>query len=150
VRQAEQADSVRERYPELFDSSGEEEARWDVSLYDGLGTGMGTGSTEDDLALFPAAGGGAEEKVANIEVRSVDGYQGREKDAIVFSAVRSNRLGRVGFLKDWRRLNVALTRARNGIIVVGDSRTLRHEANWRAFIDWTKAEGVYVDRRRKE
>ena len=153
VRQAEQADSVRERYPELFDGSGEEEARWDVSLYDGLGTGMGTGSTDDDLSPFPAgagAGGGAEGKVANIEVRSVDGYQGREKDAIVFSAVRSNRLGRVGFLKDWRRLNVALTRARNGIIVVGDSRTLRHEANWRAFIDWTKAEGVYVDRRRKE
>lgn len=146
-RQAQQADSVRDRYPELFDDGGEDEALWDVSLYDGLGTGA---VDDKQHSRSPAASSASAsgEKVANIEVRSVDGYQGREKDAIVFSAVRSNRLGRVGFLKDWRRLNVALTRARNGIIVVGDSRTLRYEANWRAFIDWTKTEGVYINRRK--
>ena len=83
----------------------------------------------------------------NIEVRSVDGYQGREKVLIVFSAVRSNRLGRVGFLKDWRRLNVALTRARNGIIVVGDAQTLRYERNWRAFISWCQANRVFISKK---
>lgn len=79
-----------------------------------------------------------------LEVRSVDGYQGREKDLIIISAVRSNVAGNVGFLKDWRRLNVALTRARSGLIVVGDSKTLQHEKHWRSFVQWCKFEGCFV------
>ncbi len=59
-----------------------------------------------------------------IEVKTVDGYQGREKEVIVLSFVRSNRNGELGFLRDLRRLNVSLTRAKRKLIMVGDSSTL--------------------------
>jgi hypothetical protein len=52
------------------------------------------------------------------------------------SAVRSNKGGKVGFLGDWRRLNVAITRAKRGIIVFGDPRTLQHDKNWAAYLKW--------------
>jgi hypothetical protein len=99
-------------------------------------------SSEDDGNSSRLLGSNRTEQ---IEVRSVDGFQGREKELIIFSAVRSNRQGRVGFLKDWRRLNVAITRARSGLIVIGDSKTLRHDRHWSAFIDWCRQENVFID-----
>ncbi|KAL9612002.1 MAG: hypothetical protein Q9167_003368 [Letrouitia subvulpina] len=56
----------------------------------------------------------------NVELGTVDGFQGREKEAVVLSLVRSNEKGEVGFLGEERRLNVAMTRARRGLVVVGD------------------------------
>ncbi|MBI87702.1 MAG: hypothetical protein CMB67_01555 [Euryarchaeota archaeon] len=73
------------------------------------------------------------EQFQSVEVRTVDGYQGREKDVIIFSCVRSNIDGNVGFLSDRRRLNVALTRSRRGLIVIGDPDTLSHNQDWS---DW--------------
>lgn len=70
------------------------------------------------------------------EIASVDQYQGREKDLIIFSAVRSNRLGTVGFLADWRRLNVMLTRARRGVVIVGNSRTLKVDEHWEKWLNF--------------
>jgi superfamily I DNA and/or RNA helicase len=59
-----------------------------------------------------------------LEIDSVDGFQGREKEAVVVSLVRSNTENQIGFLADVRRMNVALTRARRKLLVIGDSATL--------------------------
>jgi superfamily I DNA and/or RNA helicase len=61
---------------------------------------------------------------AEIEIDSVDGFQGREKEAVIVSLVRSNPECEIGFLEDVRRMNVALTRARRKLIVIGDSATI--------------------------
>ena len=83
-------------------------------------------------------------KPAELEIQSVDAYQGREKELILMSAVRSNNKGKVGFLGDWRRLNVAITRAKRGLIVLGDPRTLRHDPHWGAYLKWVQKHGCVM------
>ena len=62
-----------------------------------------------------------------ISVNTVDGFQGQERDVIVLSLVRSNDEGQIGFLRDLRRMNVAITRARMKVIILGDRQTMtRH------------------------
>jgi hypothetical protein len=82
---------------------------------------------------------------AAIEVRTVDGFQGREKELILFSAVRANDARALGFTADARRLNVAITRARRGLIVLGHRRTLDADPNWAAWLRWVDAAGAAAD-----
>lgn len=68
-----------------------------------------------------------------VQVSSVDAFQGSEKEVIVLSMVRSNLRGDIGFVADWRRLNVAATRAKRLLVVVGNIVTLSQHALWRDF-----------------
>ena len=83
------------------------------------------------------------EKELKVEVNSVDGFQGREKEAIIISFVRSNDEGEIGFLKDLRRLNVAITRPRRKLICVGNSKTLSSHETYRKFIEYIKEKGRF-------
>ncbi|KAI6250287.1 DNA polymerase alpha-associated DNA helicase A [Erysiphe necator] len=71
-----------------------------------------------------------------IEMGSVDGFQGREKEAVIISLVRSNSKREVGFLGDKRRINVAMTRPKRLLTVIGDSETLRNDKFFQRWIDF--------------
>ena len=76
-----------------------------------------------------------------VEVKTVDGFQGREKEVIIVSCVRSNTAGQIGFLEDSRRLNVAITRARRGLLLVGCKRTLATDPTWGSFLAFCAERG---------
>ena len=79
-----------------------------------------------------------------ISIDTVDGFQGQERDIIYISLVRSNAEGIIGFLRDTRRMNVALTRARKKLVVIGDSATLGNHGFYQAFLDHVDAVGAYA------
>ncbi len=79
----------------------------------------------------------------DLEIDTVDGFQGREKEAVLISCVRSNATGEIGFLADTRRMNVALTRARRKLIVVGDSATLGGHDFYAAMLSYFESIGAY-------
>ncbi|XP_074086984.1 DNA-binding protein SMUBP-2 isoform X2 [Macrotis lagotis] len=76
-----------------------------------------------------------------LEIKSVDGFQGREKEAVILSFVRSNRKGEVGFLAEDRRINVAITRARRHVTIVCDSRTISNDTFLKKLVDYFTLKG---------
>ncbi|MGZ4055494.1 MAG: AAA domain-containing protein [Bacteroidia bacterium] len=90
---------------------------------------------------------GADEELQNyksqIAVKTVDGFQGQERDIIYISLVRSNDQKEIGFLNDIRRMNVALTRAKKKLVVIGDSATLANHPFYKNFLDYADSIGSY-------
>lgn len=82
-------------------------------------------------------------QVDDLEIDTVDGFQGREKEAVVLCFVRSNTIGELGFLADTRRTNVALTRAKRYLRVMGDSATLAHHPFYRELIEYFELHEAY-------
>ncbi len=77
------------------------------------------------------------------EVDTVDGFQGREKDVVIMSMVRSNDRREIGFMSDTRRTNVALTRARKRLIVIGDSATFASDPFYVSMFEYFESKGAY-------
>ena len=84
---------------------------------------------------------------SEIPVASVDAFQGSERDYIIMSCVRSTNAGRggIGFLKEWKRLNVALTRGRMGLMILGSVRTLAGNQMWLDLIKHFQSKNVLVE-----
>ncbi len=80
----------------------------------------------------------------NISVNTIDSFQGQERDIVYISLTRSNDKGEIGFLSDIRRMNVAMTRARKKLVVIGDSATLGQHSFYADFIDYAEKKGGYV------
>ena len=74
-----------------------------------------------------------------ISVNTVDGFQGQERDIIVISLVRANDEGQIGFLRDLRRMNVAITRARMKLFILGDSNTMTRHPFYRKLYHYIKS-----------
>lgn len=79
-----------------------------------------------------------------LTVHTVDGFQGQERDVILISLVRANEKGEIGFLADLRRMNVAITRARMKLMIMGDASTLSRHAFYRAFYNYVRERGKVV------
>ncbi|MCX8079653.1 MAG: DNA2/NAM7 family helicase [Bacteroidia bacterium] len=79
-----------------------------------------------------------------IQIQTVDGFQGGEKDIIIVSLVRSNPKGELGFLSDDRRLNVAFSRARKKLVIIGDSSTLQGSPYLAKALDYCMKNNFYV------
>ncbi|WP_153797639.1 AAA domain-containing protein [Foetidibacter luteolus] len=96
--------------------------------------------------ISPYAGQAAAAKEllpAEIRISTIDSFQGQEKENIIVSLVRSNEDGDIGFLKDYRRMNVAITRAKEQLIVIGDSATVGADSFYHSFLTYVEQHGNY-------
>ena len=80
-----------------------------------------------------------------LNISSVDAFQGKEKDFIILSNVRSNSMNQIGFLRDFRRLNVSITRAKYGMIIIGNAICLKQSSSvWKCIINYYKKNNLLV------
>ena len=117
-------------------------------LLDILDRAVKSSLAEEDIAVIAAYKDQVDlinkhNKFENVEIDTVDAFQGREKEMIIFSAVRSNQENNIGFLRDLRRLNVALTRAKRKMIFIGDSSTICQHDAYAKLLKYIKNSGLY-------
>lgn len=94
---------------------------------------------QENLPAFKPGEG----KLASLSIKTIDGFQGEERDVIYISLVRSNNRQEIGFLNDLRRMNVAITRARKKLVVIGDSATVGATPFYGKFLEYCEKHGAY-------
>jgi ATP-dependent RNA/DNA helicase IGHMBP2 len=109
-----------------------------------------TGLREEEIAVITPYNGQKEllqeylqERHPRLDIKSVDGFQGGEREAVVMSLVRSNERREVGFLADTRRINVAITRAKRHVAVIGDSDCVSADPFIRGLLDYISSHGEH-------
>ncbi len=155
------ADCVEEQNPETLSYKNEGEARLLLTLLEnieGAATNAGEQLSTGVIAAYRDQARhlrhvlrerygedvfGRADGALMIEADTVDSFQGRERDVILISLVRSNDDGETGFLGEVRRMNVALTRARRLLVVVGDSATLCYHSFYERFLEFVQKNGEY-------
>lgn len=85
----------------------------------------------------------SKQKLHSLSIKTIDGFQGEERDVIYISLVRSNDKQEIGFLNDLRRMNVAITRAKKKLVVIGDSSTIGAHAFYKQFLEYCESNGMY-------
>ena len=104
------------------------------------------GVSEDDIGIISPYADQVKiiQEKTPVEVKTVDGFQGREKEIIIISTVRSNSHGNIGFLSDLRRLNVAITRAKRKLIIIGNKNTLKNNPTYFRLIKFVEDENLLI------
>ena len=119
------------------------EAKTSASI---AGDYINAGIDEDDIGIISPYADQVKiiQEMTPVEVKTVDGFQGREKEIIIISTVRSNDDGNIGFLKDLRRLNVAITRAKRKLIIIGNTDTLKDNPTYERLIRFCEDRNLLV------
>ena len=102
-------------------------------------------TAEKTVLISPYAGQVAllKTEFSTYQSSTIDSYQGQEKENVIISLVRSNNEGEIGFLKDYRRMNVAMTRAKNRLFIIGDSATLGSDSFYAQLLDYAESINAY-------
>ena len=143
-------DTAGASYDEEIEPDGQsrrnpQEALWVVRKVEAL---LAAGVSPNDIAVITPYAAQVrllreQLEPLGVEGDTVDGFQGREKEAVIISLVRSNLEGDIGFLGDTRRMNVALTRARRKLLVIGDSATISAHPFYERLIGYFENIGAY-------